>query len=185
MKRFNPGTFTNEYKSSDGQKLWRVLNLDDTIIRMEAASDLRRPALASVEDILLKAMGSKILGRRFKQMAGLMAKQILEQRGFVHEASGIRLNSIPFHKASRYRRAKRDSLHLFRSSSNCRDIGLTDTRDGGKLPNPTRGRWMYVNTIESPLKASIGCGFDIQHAISEVRRKGYFLHTIPLTIPVD
>ena len=182
MNNFDAGTFEQEYKSLDGQRLWSVLNRADVVARMETASDLGRPALAAVEDILLAELDTVILGHRFKQMAGRMTKQILEERGFEHEASGIRLNSVPFYKASRYRRRNRPSLYLFRSSSEFRDICLTGTRDGAKLPRLGKGRWIYVNTIDSPLKASVGYGFDIGRAVSAVKRQGYFSHTVPRMI---
>ena len=179
MVDFEAGTFEREYRSHDGQKLWRVLNRADVLARMETATDLGRPALAGVEDILLEELGSVILGHRFKQMAGRMTKQILEGCGFEHEVSGIRLNSVPFYKASRYRRRNRPGLYLFRSSTEFRDICLTDTRDGAKLPRLERGRWLYVNTIHSPIKASVGYGFDIGQAISTVGREGCYRHTVP------
>lgn len=179
MDDFDAGTFEKEYRSVDGQKLWRVLNRADVVARMETASDLGRPALAGVEDILLEELRAAILGHRFKQMAGRMTKQVLERRGYEHEASGIRLNSVPFYKASRYRRRNRPGLYLFRSSSEVREICLTDTRDGRKLPGLEKGRWIYVNTIRSPIKASVGYGLDIAQAISTVKRQGYCPHTIP------
>ena len=179
MDDFEPGTFEKEYRSLAGQKLWSVLNRADVVARMETASDLGRPALAAVEDILLEELRAVILGHRFKQMAGRMTKQILEGRGFEHEASGIRLNSVPFYKASRYRRCSRPSLYLFRSSVQFRDICLTDTRDGAKLPRLGKGRWIYVNTIDSPIKASVGYGFDIEQALLIAGRQGYSRHTVP------
>ena len=182
MNDFEAGTFEQEYRSPDGQTLWSVLNRADVVARMETASDLGRPALAAVEEILLAELGAVILGHRFKQMAGRMTRQVLEERGFEHEASGIRLNSVPFYKASRYRRRNRPGLYLFRSSSGFRDICLTDTRDGAKLPRLGEGQWIYINTIDSPLKASVGYGFDIGEAISTVRTQGYFAHTVPRII---
>lgn len=179
MDDFDAGTFEREYRSPDGQKLWRVLNRPDVVARMETASDLGRPALAAVEDILLEELRAVILGHRFKQMAGRMTKQVLAGRGFEHEASGIRVNSVPFYKASRYRRRNRPSLYLFRSSTEFRDICLTDTREGAKLPPLERGRWIYVNMIDSPIKASIGYGFNMEQAISTVGRQGYSRHTVP------
>ena len=182
MDDFSARTFEREYRSPDGQKLWSVLNRADVVARMETASDLGRPALEAVEDILLEELRTVILRPRFKQMAGRMTKQILEGRGFGHEAYGIRLNSVPFYKASRYHRRNRPRLYLFRSSTQFREICLTDTRDGAKLPPLERGRWIYFNTIDSPIKASVGYGFDMEQAISTVRRQGYFRHTVPRTL---
>ena len=185
MEYFDAGTFQREYRLPDGQRLWTVLNRTDVVARMETASDLGRPALAAVEDILLMELHTVILEHRFKQMAGRMTKQILEGRGYEHEASGIRLNSVPFYKASRYRRRDRPGLFLFRSSSEFRDICLTDTRDGRKLPHIGKGRWTYVNTIDSPLKASVGYGFDIREAVSTVEQHGYCRHTVPRMMGSD
>lgn len=179
MDKFDPGTFAQEYRSPDGQKLWRVLNRADVVARMETASDLGKPALAAVEDILLEEMGAVILRNRFKQMAGRMVKQVLYRHGFEHDAPGIRLNSVPFNRASRFRRRNRPRLYLFRSTSNFRQICLTDTRDGARLPALAKGRWVFVNTIDSPIKAQIGYGFDLRQAISTVSQKGYVVHTVP------
>lgn len=178
MDEFDAGTFGNEYGSSDGQMLWEILNRSDVVARMETASDLGRPALAAVEDILLQKLRSVIMEDRFKQMAGRMVKQILEQRGYEHEASGIRLNSIPFYKASRYRRRNRTGLYVFRNSSDPRDICLADTRRGEKLPPLQKGRWVYLHHIDSSLKASIGYGFDLQDAHTTVKKVGNFRHRV-------
>ena len=175
---FDVGTFAKEYESAEGQKLWKVLNREDVVLRMETASELGHPALAAVEDILLYELDSVILGDRFKQMAGRMTKQILEHRGFVHEASGIRLNSKPFYKASRYRRRDRPRFYLFKSSVDGREICVTDDRDGSKMPQLGKGRWVFVNTIDSKLKSHIGYGFDLAQADSTIRTQGYFRHTV-------
>lgn len=178
MDQFDAGPFEKAYRSPEGQKLWKVLNRPDVVARMETASDLGRPALAPVEDILLDGLGAVMMGDRFKQMAGRMVKQILERHGFEHEAYGVRLNSIPFYKASRYRRRNQAGLYLFRNSSDFRDICLADTRKGEKLPSPGKGRWMYVNYIASPLKSSIGYGVELKKAISMVKEHGYLRHRI-------
>ena len=179
MDEFDAGTFAQEYQSPDGQNLWSVLTRANVVARMETASDLGKPALAAVEEILLKEIGTVMLRKRFKQMAGRMVKQVLDRRGFERDAPPVRLNSVPFNRASRFRRRNRPSLYLFRSTSNFRKICLTDTRDGAKLPAPAEGRWNFVNTIDSPIKAQIGYGFDLRQAISTVSQKGYVVHTVP------
>ena len=144
MNDFEAGTFEQEYRSPDGQTLWSVLNRADVVARMETASDLGRPALAAVEEILLAELGAVILGHRFKQMAGRMTRKVLEERGFEHEASGIRLNSVPFYKASRYRRRNRPGLYLFRSSSGFRDIWPDRYTRRRQAASP-RGRAMDIH----------------------------------------
>lgn len=178
MDEFDAGQFSNEYGSPDGQKLWKVLNRDDVIARMETASDLGHPALAAVEDILLAELGAVILQDRFKQMAGRMTRQIMERRGFEHETSDVRLNSVPFYKASRYQRRDHTALYLFRNSGDPRDICLAGTRKGEKMPNLQTGRWMFINQVTSPLKARIGYDFDLKVAAVEVQRAGYYRHRI-------
>ena len=178
MRSFDAGTFINEYASAEGQKLWGVLTRRDVVTRMETASDLGHPALLAVEDILLQELGSVILEKRFKQMAGLMTKQILEHHGFKHEISGVRLNSVPFYKASRYRRLDRPRFYLFKSSIDSRDICLCDTRNGSDLPRLTKGRWIFVNIIDSKLKSFIGYGFDLAQAESTIQVKGFFRHRV-------
>ncbi|XNO40734.1 hypothetical protein ACL2DZ_00205 (plasmid) [Sinorhizobium meliloti] len=133
MDEFDAGIFAREYATPDGQKQWKLLNREDVIARMETASDLGQPALKPVEDILLGEMGEVIMQDRFKQMCGRMVKQILEGRGFIHDASDIRLNSVPFYKASRYRRRDQAGLYLFRTSTDPRDICLTADRAGQHL----------------------------------------------------
>lgn len=179
MVPYIPGKFAQEYATADGQKLWKMLTREENIARMETASDLDQPALKPLEDILLEEIGEPILRDRMKQMTGHMVRQVMESRGFVHDASDIKLASVPFYKASRYRRADRPSLYLFRSSKDPREIALTDTRTGEKLPGaPDDARWMFVNTISSGIKAMLGYNFDLKVACKAVAEKGFFRHRI-------
>lgn len=175
---YNPGKFAKEYATPEGQKLWGVLNRADNVARMETATDLGQPALKPLEDILLTEIGEAITDDRMKQMAGHMVRQIMESLGFVHDVDGIKLASAPFYKASRYRRPDSHEivLHLFRDSGDPNRLALTDNREGDKLPEPTGGRWTYYNAISSPLKASVGFGFDLKQAAKAVEQQGYYLH---------
>jgi hypothetical protein len=176
MEEFDAAQFKAEYETPAGQKLWQTLNRPDVIARMETASDLGHPALAPVEDILLEALGEVILEHRFKQMAGRMTKQIMERRGFIHDASDVRLNSVPFYKASRYRRRDLADLYLFKNSSNPRDVCLVATRKGDALPTLAKGRWKYVSPLVSSLKAQVGYQLTLRSAAIEVARVGFFRH---------
>lgn len=180
MLSYNPGKFANVYNTPAGQKLWQVLNAEANIARMETASDLGQPALKPLEDILLLEIGAAITDDRMKQMAGNMVRQIMESRGYEHDVDGIKLASAPFYKASRYHRRDRDDaivLYLFRDSGNPNQLALTDTRSDEKLPDTLTGkRWSYYNSISSPLKASVGFGFDLKKAAAVVKQQGYFLH---------
>lgn len=178
MLSYSPDKFANEYATPEGQLLWQILNRDDNLARMETATDLGQPALKPLEDVLLTEMGSIITEGRMKQMAGHMVRQIMEANGFEHDVDGIRLASAPFFKASRYRRPNQNTtLHIFRDSGDPRQLGLTLVRDSNLLPPPANGdRWTYYNAISSPLKASVGFGFDLKEAKKTAERDGYFLH---------
>lgn len=179
MLDFDAAQFAAEFQTPEGKALWAILNRDDVVARMETASDLGQPALAPIEDILLAELGTAITRDRYKQMAGKMVRQVMEAQGFEHEASDIRLNSVPFYKASRYRRCDQTGLYLFKNSADPRLICLTATRKGETMPAPEKGRWMYVNVLTSNLKAQVGYSFDLNAAIHEVGERGYFLHLVP------
>uniref|UniRef100_B0T9C5 Uncharacterized protein n=1 Tax=Caulobacter sp. (strain K31) TaxID=366602 RepID=B0T9C5_CAUSK len=176
MVQFEAGQFAKEAATPEGVALWTVLNKDDVIARMETASDLGRPALEPVQDILLEALGEVMMDDRYKQLAGRMVRQILESRGFEHETADVRLNSVPFYKASRYRRVDQAGVYLFKSSVNPREICLSAQRDAAQLPAPTAGRWMYVGFLTSRLKAQIGYQFDLKDMVKRVA-KGPVRHT--------
>ena len=173
---FDAGHFQAEFQTADGQKLWSLLSREDVVAQMMTASDLGHPALAPVEDTLLQELGPIIMFDRFKQMAGRMTKQIMESHGFVHEASDIRLNSVPFYKASRYRRRDASGVYVFRNSSNPREICLTGARNSNNMPPVENGHWTFVNYLTSPIKASIGYGFNLASAVAHVKEHGYLRH---------
>lgn len=169
MDDFDAAQFQNEYATSDGKRLWALLNRDDVIARMETASDLGQPALQPIEDLLLAELGETILQDRFKQMTGRMVRQILERRGFEHEASDVRLNSVPFYKASRYRRRDLPTVFVFKNSADARDLCLSAIRKP-ELPALPAGRWLFVNVLTSGLKAQIGYGFDLKAMAKQVAK---------------
>lgn len=180
MLTYEPGKFAKDYATPQGQKLWEVLNREDNVARMETASDLGQPALKPLEDILLRELREAMVEDRMKQMAGHMVRQIMEAHGFEHDVDGIKLASAPFYKASRYRRRATGEaivLHLFRDSGDVQQLALTNVRNDERLPPaPSGKRWSYYNAISSPLKASVGFGFDLKEAAKAVEQQGYFLH---------
>lgn len=180
MLDYIPMQFTRDYNTDLGRELWVTLNSDVVIARMETASDLDQPALKPIEDILLSLFDEQILADRIKQMIGHMVRQVMESRGYEHVTTDVRMNSVPFYKASRYRKAGRDTLYLFQSSKDRREIGLTNERDGRKLPAaPDGAKWKFVNVLTSPIKANIGYGFVLASAVAEVEKAGYYRHRIP------
>jgi len=177
MTPFDPGQFANEAATPEGVKLWSVLNHPGVVARMETASDLGRPALEPVEDILLGEMGETIMLDRYKQMAGKMVRQIMEAAGFEHEASDVRLTATPFYKASRYRRVNQDGVHVFKNSAVQGEICLSANRAADLLPAPTSGKWMYVTYLTSAIKAEIVYRFNLKLMAKSVA-KG------PVVLPV-
>ena len=177
MPVYNPGKFASLYESEIGQRLWDFLTQSENTIRLETASELSKPAVEGIGEQLLKEFGEDVLEDRVKQMIGHMVRQILEQRGWVLDQSNVTVQSVPFIKASRYRRPDWVTLHAFRNKSDRSDIAITDRRQNPPLPADMR--WTYYATFASPLKAAVG--FDI-HDISELRQqvqaKGY--HRIPV-----
>jgi hypothetical protein len=176
MQAFDAAQFQNEYQTELGQNLWRFLNRDDIVARMETATDLGQPALQAVEDQLLATFGEAILPDRIKQMIGRMVRQVMEANGFEHVTSDVRLNSVPFYKASRYRRRDQAMVYLFKSSSDPRDMLVSATRNP-PLPALNQGRWVFVNALTSPLKAQIGYGFDLKAAAARAAG-GPFRHRV-------
>lgn len=167
MPDFDAAQFQKEYSTPLGQGLWDFLNRDGIVARMETATDLGQAALQAVEDQLLDTFGEAVLADRIKQMIGRMVRQVMESNGFEHVTSDVRLNSVPFYKASRYRRRDQAMVYLFRSSTNPREMLISATRNPVLPPVPGSGRWVYVNVLTSPLKAQIGYGFDLKDAAAK------------------
>lgn len=104
MKDFKAGSFSDIYETKMGKDLWKLLNSDEIFIRLETTSYLRRPALEGVQRQLLEEFGDKIREDRWKQMAGKMTRDILEDKGFSLDQSGVRTKIKDlFTSASRYK----------------------------------------------------------------------------------
>jgi hypothetical protein len=174
MQAFDDAQFRTDYAKPIGQRLWVFLNQPEIIGRMETATDLGQPALEAVEDQLLATFGDAILADRIKQMIGRMVRQIMESNGYEHVTSDVRLNSVPFYKASRYRRRDQAMVYLFKSSANPREMLISAIRNP-ELPALDNARWVYVNALTSPLKAQIGYGFDLKVAAAKAAN-GPFCH---------
>jgi len=104
MKEFSAGPFSDVADTEIGKKLWTFLNLKESLIRLETATYLRRPALQGVEPQLLSEFGDEIRGDRWKQLVGRMVRQIMERNGYSLDQSGVRIrNGQLFSSAARYR----------------------------------------------------------------------------------
>ncbi|MDV2862098.1 hypothetical protein [Phytobacter ursingii] len=108
MMDFNAGNFSDLAESDLGKRLWAFMNERETVVRMEAATYLSRPALEVVQPYLIERFGNKVSNEnndRIKQMIGKMARQVMEHHGYQLDQMGVRLrrNEL-FLSAARYKK---------------------------------------------------------------------------------
>ena len=102
--QFDPGPFGGLANDALTKELWSFLNEHETIIRMDTATFLRRPALEAVQPQLIERFGEKIQPDRCKQMMGRMARQVMEHHGYLLDQTNVRIRSnILFSSAARYK----------------------------------------------------------------------------------
>ncbi len=172
MYVYNPEKFASLSKSAIGRKLWEFLTKATTVACLESASNVGKPAVEGISDALLNEFGEEVLANRVKQMIGHMVRQILEQNDWVFDQGDVKVQSVPFIKAARYRRPSWFTFHAFRNASNPRDVAITDRRTDPVLPDDTR--WTYYATFMSPIQASVGFGIkDFPQLRQEVLANGY------------
>lgn len=165
MLRYNPEKFASLSESETGQRIWSFLTRAETIARLETASELGKPAVEGIEEQLLEEFREDALADRNKQMIGHMVRQIMEQHGWVLDQTDVKVQSVPFSKAARYRRPDWHTFHAFRNSDDPRDVAITDRRQNAKLPSGVR--WTYYATFASPLKAAVA--FEV-HDLNQLRQ---------------
>jgi len=88
---FDAGTFRELAGSALGRGLWAFLNEHDSLVRMETATYLERPAVEPLSPGLLKRFGDDVRQDRVKQMIGRMVRQILEGRGYRIDRQNVRI----------------------------------------------------------------------------------------------
>jgi len=123
MLKYIPDKFATHYNSNKVWKeLWKFLNEKESIIRMQTASDLNRPALEGINELLESQFGeyyprsnsNKGKFVKLKQMTGHMIRQIMEHNNYIWFKYNIRVKnyydeqqSSIFVRASLYRRRDR------------------------------------------------------------------------------
>ncbi len=178
-QEYKPGSFAANAATPLGRKLWAFLNGDASVRAMEVATDLGDPAVAGIEEALLSRFREDVLDNRTKQMVGHMARQVMERRGYVVDQKDVKMNSIPFAKATRYRRTDTYQVHVFRNTSDGRDLCMTGTRTPQCLPNiGAGGRWRYWCSFWNKLQARVKFGEDLDELRGVIEREGY--RRIPL-----
>lgn len=111
---FQTKTFSDIYQSQQGKEIWLFLNEPISIARMQAVSDVGKPALLAIEKGLVQkgliserdnvSEDNKAQFDRLKQMLGAMVRQVLEGNGYQLHASNVKVpNSKVFYSASSYK----------------------------------------------------------------------------------
>ncbi len=171
MFAYRPEKFASLYASDLGQRIWAFLSLPEQVARLETASGLGKPAVEGIEEQLLEEFREEVLADRVKQMVGHMVRQILEQQGWVLDQADVKVQSVPFSKAARYRRPDWVTFHAFRNTSDPRDVAITDRRQNAPLPADTR--WTYYAPFASPLTAAVAFGVrDIRPLRQQIHAHG-------------
>jgi len=88
---YDPGTFSDLASTKAGRRLWEFLNGAESVIRMETATFLRRPAVEPLAPFLLEEFGDDIRADRWKQLVGHMTRQVMKRLGYRLDAQGIRI----------------------------------------------------------------------------------------------
>lgn len=171
---YQAGRFSGTANTPLGRQLWAFLNSDEMLHAMEVASDLGQPAVAGIEEALLKKFDSAVLSDRIKQMIGHMVRQIMEREGFIVDQNDVKMNSVPFAKGTRYRRPDWYPVHVFRSDQDPRDLCFTDIRMPDRLPSVRGGaKWRYWTTFSTTLRGVIAFGISPREVREEVKKHGF------------
>ncbi len=103
--------FNQLAKTSEAEALWEFLCSQESQVRMETATFLRKPALEPLSpylresfDVFRVESADKATFDRYKQLAGSMTKQVMAALGYEHEKDSVTvLRGDVFKTASRYK----------------------------------------------------------------------------------
>ncbi|CAB3937270.1 hypothetical protein [Achromobacter insolitus] len=185
IPKFNTGSLSDICDSDKGRRLWVFLNSHDNKLRMKVASDLGRPALEAVSSLLLASFPD-VFGdsyphvNRFKQMAGAMTRQVMESEGYSDVRDNVPLDGAPFSRAAKYRDGNTVDFHVWRASTNSRNVGVTLQKSANKLPKLIDGEWLYWKAVtgsmsDHALHLSVAVGIkDVNEAIASLKTNGAY-----------
>jgi hypothetical protein len=174
---YDAARFAKEANTPLGREIFAFLASEVAVDAMEVASDLGSPAVAGIEEKLLKKFGDKVMPDRIKQMIGHMVRQIMEDEGFVVDQGDMKMGSIPFSKGTRYKRPEWFTLHVFYSTKDPRLLCFSQSRSGEKLPpEPNGGTWKYRTTFSTTLRGAIAFNISPSHVREQVKANGYYMH---------
>ena len=173
-----PEQFASLAHSNLGKRLWAFLLEPQTIVRLETATALERPAVEGIEEQILQRFDADVMEDRVKQMIGHMTRQIMESHGYVVAQGGVRMtNGAPFSRATRYVRRGELNYHVFRSVDNPRCVLVAVDKT---VVLPDAANWHFWKLFKGELRACIALGLpNIREATEEMRRLGYYRHEIP------
>ena len=105
MLEYKAQNFSDIYNSELGKELWEFLNLSESKLKMETASELGKPAIDGISKSLISKFSNNLNDLRVRQMIGHMIRQIMEDIGYMLDSTNVKTksNSV-FHKASRYKK---------------------------------------------------------------------------------
>jgi hypothetical protein len=178
LQPYNPEQFAPHFAKPIGPHLWGFVNRPDMVARMEAASEMGRPAVEGIAEPLIAEFGPPMRQDPLKAMVDHMARQVLEPRGWVVQRVDNRAYAYPFTKGTRFIRNGWFPFHVFRDADDPTSLCLTADRRGETLPtDPPDRQWTYWTRLNSPASAAIGLNlksFDL--ARQAVMAKGHYLH---------
>lgn len=90
---YEPDRFAALAETRLGRDLWSFLNERDNVLRMETASELRRPAVEPLATRLVLRFGEPVRAHRVKQMIGHMTRQVMRRSGFALDRQGVRVRT--------------------------------------------------------------------------------------------
>lgn len=180
LPKYEAGVYRDLADAPATRGLWPFLNEPESILKMELASRLGRPAVEGLEEELLERFGDTVLADRVKQMIGHMARQVMERHGWRLDAQNVKINNGgPFSRGSRYRRTQQFTLHVHQSASDAREFALTREPGDRALPRTHRGakvRWISRGIVKDRLRLSVLYGLhDADRVLVEVEQKGFLI----------
>jgi hypothetical protein len=110
---FDSGVFRSRFEMPHGKALWAFVNEPECIFRMEALSDIGKPAVRALEPPLIRtgllatktqiSETSRSDWERDKQMLGRMVKAVMESRGYELQPA-LKFDGLIFSSGATYRR---------------------------------------------------------------------------------
>jgi len=181
MTVYEPGVFSKLYDSPIGVQLWGFLNEAESVIRMETATGLERPAVEGLEEPLLERFGSSVLEDRTKQMIGHMVRQVMERNGYIIDVQNVKItNGAPFSRATRYKLPEDMTFYVFRNSKSPKMFALTADKAGNRLHGDgtaNDGTWKYWKNFRGGLRGRIAFSLENEAAArAEIAEKGYYVY---------